>query len=268
MSDHQPTIEEINARMEAALHEGEESALACLFREAKDLRFTKHVLTKMTPLFSSKPYVGGSPFNIHLKLSGESKGLLDSIIAALNAANSGTTNLGKLRHATIRGQSMLAAAEEELRRIIDTINTQKLALRSTIHGFKIQGRYAMIELDVPECFIPIYWGLIDSTNPYIHPDSRFYIPSWLEGLPAEQALEKLANIEAFGTHSIPADRSKPKFHITVYYGAISADQKAEFSEILTPLIGQEIIFDGIDMKLQNKDGSIDAPSTEGGAAAL
>ena len=87
-------------------------------------------------------------------------------------------------------------------------------------------------------------------------------------IPAEQACDKLANIEAFGTHSIPADRSKPKFHITVYYGAIPADTKAEFSEILAPLIGKEIVFDGIDMKLQNPNGSIDAPSTEEGAAAV
>jgi hypothetical protein len=268
MSAHQPTVEEIDARMESALLMGSEAALACLHREAEDLRFTKQVLTKLSPHFGFKPYVGGSPFNLHLEPSDESMGLLHQFIDALNAANEGTTNLGKKRHVTLRGQFMLTAAEEELWRIIESINSQLSALKATIHGFTIQDRYAMIELDMPESFIPIYWGLIDSTNAYAHPNGKLFIPSWLQTIPAEQARDKLANIEAFGTHSIPADRSKPKFHITVYYGAIPADKKEEFSKILRPLIGEEIVFDRIGMKLQNPDGSIDAPSSEGGAAAV
>ena len=262
-------LEAINAEMDAALQQGDESALACLFKFGKDPSLARLALEKLGSRFHS--YIAGDGnvnSNFHLCLSEPSNVLIEQIVDRLNSLTGNTdSNCGKVRHSTIYGggfKTSSAINGGEVLRLVKEINSEfKEPLSAEITGVKVTPFYAMLALKLDPKIMEIYWKTVDALREHTHPNNRMYIPPWFKTLDDSILSKKLANIEAFGTHSVPADRSEPEFHITVYYGAIT--RQYEFDYILRPLIGKTISFDRVDFKPQNPNGSIDV-TTEGGAA--
>jgi hypothetical protein len=276
MSSHQPNLAEIEAQIEAALHEGEESALAYLFK-AKDPRFTKQILTKLGPHFGqytpTEDCVNG---NCHFTLSAGSKYFLEEeAVKPLNRlVPSNTSNRGMMRHATVVGQGFKKSSMSQLYSSLSGIRSSfGEPLRAKIVATFVEPFYARIQVKFEDPrFSELYWKIVAVTRAAAHPNGFRYIPQWFQSLSAEKAAHKLANIEAYGTHSIPADGSEPEFHITVFYGQIPDNRRSAFVDTLESLIGKTIFFDGIDFKPQQPNGSIKDESlsflTEGGAAAV
>ena len=263
-------LEAIKAEMETALQQGDESALACLFKFGKNPSLARLALEKLgAPFHSYRTTDDNLNYNFHLCLSEPSKVMIERVIESVNiltGKEKSITNLGKVRHSTIYGGGFKKSSINggEVSRLVAQINSEfEQPLSAQITEVKVTPFYAMLALKLDPKIMDIYWKTVDALREHTHPNNRMYIPPWFKTLEESILSKKLANIEAFGTHSVPADRSEPEFHITVYYGAIT--NQREFNYILQPLIGKTISFDRVDFKPQNPNGSIDV-TTEGGAA--